>query len=125
MDSWVIVVIFALVIWFLMKKMGGAKGVKQITTAQLEDELKTNKAAQYVDVRTPAEYKGGHIRQFNNIPLQQLHTKADKLSKDKEVILICQSGSRSNAASKQLKKLGFEKVTNVRGGMMSWKGSRV
>ncbi len=96
------------------------KGVKQITTAQLHDELK-DKSKQFIDVRTPAEYKGYHIPGFKNIPLHQFNQRAKELSKDKEVVVICQSGMRSQKASKVLKKLGYSKVTNVKGGVSAWR----
>lgn len=96
------------------------KGVRNITTAELKNELK-DKNKLFIDVRTPREYKGKHIMEFTNIPLHLLAQKAEKeLSKDKEVIVICQSGMRSGQASKLLKKLGFKKVTNVKGGMNAW-----
>lgn len=96
------------------------KGVRNISTAELKNELK-DKNKLFVDVRTPGEFKGNHIRQFKNIPLNLLAQKAEKeLSKDKEVIVICQSGMRSGQASKILKKLGYKKVTNVKGGMNAW-----
>jgi rhodanese-related sulfurtransferase len=96
------------------------KGVRNISTAELKNELK-DKNKLFVDVRTPGEFKGNHIRQFKNIPLNLLAQKAEKeLSKDKEVIVICQSRMRSGQASKILKKLGYTKVTNVKGGMNAW-----
>jgi rhodanese-related sulfurtransferase len=49
-----------------------------------------------------------------------LKQRVHELSKDKEVIVVCQSGMRSNQASKLLKKLGFTQVTNVIGGMNAW-----
>ncbi|MBY0146152.1 rhodanese-like domain-containing protein [Neobacillus niacini] len=96
------------------------KGVRNISTTELKNELK-DKNKLFIDVRTPGEYKGNHIREFKNIPLNQLAQKAEKeLSKDKEVIVICQSGMRSGQASKVLKKLGYTKITNVKGGMNAW-----
>lgn len=112
-------ILMALVILFLVRKFIPTKGVRQITTAQLKTELKS-KDKQFVDVRTPMEFKGNHIKQFKNIPLNALKAEAKNLSKEKEVIVICQSGMRSNAAVKQLKKLGFSNVTNVKGGMNAW-----
>ena len=70
-----------------------------------------------VDVRTAAEYKGRNIKQFKNIPLG---SDLSKIPKDKEVVVICQSGMRSTSACKQLKKLGYSKITNVRGGMNNY-----
>ena len=95
------------------------KGIRNISTTELKNELK-DRNKQFVDVRTPSEFKGNHINGFKNVPLHQLAQKATELSKDKEVVVICQSGMRSQKASKQLKKLGFTKVTNVRGGMSTW-----
>lgn len=113
------VVIISLVILFLMQRLLPTKGVRQISVAELKKELQ-DKNKQFVDVRTPGEYEGNHIRNFKNIPLHELSQKANGLSKEKEVVVICQSGMRSNKASKMLKKLGFQKVTNVKGGMNVW-----
>lgn len=112
-------IIFVLVILLIISQMLPTKGVRQISTLELKKEL-TNKNKQFIDVRTPGEFLSRNIRGFNNIPLQQLAQKANELSKDKEVIVICQSGMRSNKASKLLKTLGFKNVTNVKGGMNAW-----
>ncbi|MFZ7945043.1 MULTISPECIES: rhodanese-like domain-containing protein [Bacillaceae] len=112
--------ILALFLFFIIKRFLPIKGVTNISTADLKRVL-NDKNKQFVDVRTPGEYKGNHIRGFKNIPLQQLAQKSDKeLSKDQEVVVICQSGMRSQKASKMLKNLGFTKVTNVKGGMSAW-----
>ena len=112
--------VMALFLFFILKKFLPTKGVNNISTTELKAKL-NDKNKQFVDVRTPGEFKGNHIRGFKNIPLHQLSQKADKeLSKEKEVIVICQSGMRSGQASKVLKKLGFSKVTNVKGGMSAW-----
>lgn len=113
-------IIIALFLFWIVQRMLPTKGVTNISTKELKNQLnEINK--QFVDVRTPGEFKGNHIRGFKNIPLQQLMQKAEKeLSKEKEVIVICQSGMRSQKASKMLKKLGYTKVTNVKGGMSSW-----
>jgi rhodanese-related sulfurtransferase len=113
-------VLLALFIVFIVYRIMPTKGVRNISTAELKNELK-DKNKLFIDVRTPGEYKGNHIREFKNIPLNLLAQKADKeLTKDKEVIVICQSGMRSGQASKILKKLGYTKVTNVKGGMNTW-----
>jgi rhodanese-related sulfurtransferase len=111
--------IIALFLYFIIKRVLPTKGVTNITTTQLKSIIQ-DKNIQFVDVRTPAEFKGNHIRGFKNIPLHQLGQKAEKeLSKQKDVVVICQSGMRSQKASKVLKNLGYN-VTNVRGGMSTW-----
>ncbi|MCM3690165.1 rhodanese-like domain-containing protein [Neobacillus niacini] len=112
--------LIALFILFIGYRFMPTKGVRNISTAELKNELK-DKNKLFIDVRTPGEYKGKHIKEFKNIPLNLLAQKAEKeLSKDKEVIVICQSGMRSGQASKLLKKLGYTKITNVKGGMNAW-----
>lgn len=113
MEAWIMI---AIVIGFLVWRMKPAKGVRSISTAQLKNVL-NDKDKVFIDVRTPAEYKGRNIPQFKNIPLG---SSFDKIPKDKEVVVICQSGMRSSQACKQLKKLGYERVINVRGGMSAY-----
>ncbi|WP_203248045.1 rhodanese-like domain-containing protein [Sporosarcina beigongshangi] len=113
-----IAIIVGLVIAFIAWRMMPTKGIQTISTDQLKG-IVNDKDKIFVDVRTPAEYKGRNIRQFKNIPLG---SDFSKLPKDKEIIVICQSGMRSNQACKQLKKLGYDNVTNVRGGMSAWRG---
>jgi rhodanese-related sulfurtransferase len=120
MESWMInVILIVFAVWFLAQRMMPTKGVRNISTQELKSEL-NDRNKQFIDVRTPAEFKGNHIKEFKNIPLHLLTQKATELVKDKEVIVICQSGMRSNKATKTLKKLGFSNVTNVKGGMSAW-----
>lgn len=114
------IIIIVLLIGLLIWRLRPVKGVRNITTAQLKNEL-ADKNKQFVDVRTPGEFKGNSIRGFKNIPLDQLPNKASSLSKDKEVVVICQSGMRSARAAKILKNLGFKNITNVKGGMSAWR----
>ena len=109
-------IIIAVVVLFLVWRMKPTKGVKSISAHQLKQELNDSNKV-YIDVRTPAEFKARNIKQFKNMPLG---SDLSKLPKDKEIVVICQSGMRSAQACKQLKKLGYEKVTNVRGGMGSY-----
>lgn len=114
------IILFLLIAYFLIRNFLPVKGVKQISTNELKNEL-INKDKQFIDVRTPGEYNGRHIKQFKNIPLHQLTHHISKLSKEKETIVICQSGMRSKKACKVLTKMGFTKVTNVKGGMSFWR----
>ncbi|MBM7647471.1 rhodanese-related sulfurtransferase [Bacillus ectoiniformans] len=112
-------ILLALIAFLFIQRMMPTKGVRQITPSGLKNELRDSNK-QYVDVRTPGEFKANHIQGFKNIPLNQLPQKSSQLSKDKEVVVICQSGMRSNKATKILTKQGFKKVTNVKGGMSAY-----
>lgn len=69
----------------------------------------TERGAIVIDVRTPAEFKGGHIQGSTNVPLGQVRKKVEKIKKlDKPVILCCASGMRSGQATSVLKSHGVE-----------------
>lgn len=117
----VLSIILLLIVGYLAYKMfAPTKGVKQVSTTELKPLLNDRKRF-YLDVRTPAEFKGNHIKGFKNIPLQTLNSQLNQIPKDKEVIVICQSGMRSKQAVKILKKAGYSNVTEVRGGMNAWR----
>ena len=109
-------ILISVLLVFIAWRLMPAKGVKQISTTQLKTMI-NDKDKVFVDVRTPGEFKSHNVKQFKNIPLG---SDFSKLPRDKEIVVICQSGMRSKQASKQLKKLGYEKVTNVRGGMSAY-----
>ena len=117
----VLSIILLLVVGYLAYKMfAPTKGVKQVSTTELKPLLNDRKRF-YLDVRTPVEFKGNHIKGFKNIPLQTLNSQLNQIPKDKEVLVICQSGMRSKQAVKVLKKAGYSNVTEVRGGMNAWR----
>lgn len=70
------------------------------------------KGAQIVDVRTPNEFSGGHIKGSINIPLDSLQQNLKKLKKEKSVITCCASGMRSASAKQILHSNGFLEVYN-------------
>jgi len=62
-----------------------------------------------IDVRSPEEFRTGHIETSQNIPLQQLAQKAKTLqAKNKPVIAVCKSGARSSMAVTMLRNNGVE-----------------
>ena len=65
-----------------------------------------------IDVRTQAEYAGGHVSSSKNIPLDQLKSRMTELNKSTPVITCCASGMRSGSAKKILLAAGFENVVN-------------
>jgi len=119
MDIVLQILLIGLIIWFAARKILPSKGITNLTVREAKDKLK-DKNVQFIDVRTPQEYKANHRKPFKNIPLSNLRSHAGKLDKDREVVVICQSGMRSMQAAKLLKKQGFENVYNVKGGMNSW-----
>lgn len=60
-----------------------------------------------IDVRTSGEFSSGHIEGARNVPLGELRSRLDKLSKKKPVVVYCRSGMRSARAARMLEKAGF------------------
>ncbi|MFS0672601.1 MULTISPECIES: rhodanese-like domain-containing protein [Ornithinibacillus] len=114
--EWILLI---LIIAFLVNRFMPIKGITNISVQEVKDKFKENNV-QFIDVRTPGEYKANHRKPFKNIPLSNLSGKMDKLDKQKEIVVICQSGMRSTKAAKMLKKQGFETIYNVKGGMSAW-----
>jgi len=74
-----------------------------------------------IDVRTPAEFQSGHIQGAKNMPLNDFSQKLDKLPKNKPIIVVCRSGSRSGSACRMLLNAGYDNIFNLRGGTMRWR----
>ena len=75
-----------------------------------------------LDIREDKEQAEGKIINSQHIPLSQLDANFKRLEKYKQrpIIAYCRSGSRSNSAAAKLRKQGFEKVYNLRGGVIAW-----
>jgi len=73
-----------------------------------------------VDVRTPAEVARGGIRGARSIPLHLLPLNTGALDKERPVVFYCQSGGRSSQACAYLHQQGYDKLYNLRGGIMAW-----
>ena len=100
-------------------------GIRQITAADLDARLKAGNAPVIIDVREPEEYGDelGHLHGSRLIPLRVLPGKAAELEnlKGVEIVLVCRAGVRSTTAGAILTALGFEQVTNLKGGMLEWR----
>ncbi|MBX2920475.1 MAG: rhodanese-like domain-containing protein [Ferruginibacter sp.] len=65
-----------------------------------------------VDVRTPGEFAGGHVKGSVNIPLDKVSSQIAKFKNKKNIIVFCQSGGRSAQAKNILQQYGITDVTN-------------
>jgi rhodanese-related sulfurtransferase len=114
--EWIILLVIAA---FAVNRFIPTKGIRNITVQETKNKF-NDKNVQFIDVRTPNEYKANHRPPFKNIPVSNLISKVNQLDKEKEIVVICQSGMRSARAAKLLKRQGFDKVYNVKGGMGAW-----
>lgn len=103
-------------LWPILQRRGAKVSVLQAT--QLINQGK----GVIVDVREPAEFAAGHLRDAKNIPIKELPNRIGELDKfkSKPVIIVCQSGMRSAKAAAQLKKAGFNEACSLDGGIAAW-----
>jgi rhodanese-related sulfurtransferase len=92
-----------------------------VTPLELDAKLKgpSPKRPLLIDVRQPEEFRSGHIPGARLIPLGELGQRLQELPKNKEIICVCASGSRSRSATKMLIKQGYN-AFDMSGGMMTW-----
>jgi hydroxyacylglutathione hydrolase len=90
-----------------------------VSINEFKNILKTNHT-QIVDLRGASEYKAGHIKGTNNLFIGTLEKNLDKIKKDQQVIIHCQSGDRATIGYSILAKHGFKNVRNFTGGMTEW-----
>ena len=78
-----------------------------------------------LDVRSAGEFASGHIQNAINIDVEAANfdTKIAKLDKTVEYAVYCHSGRRSGIAADKMAKAGFEKITNLNGGIGAWQAA--
>ena len=74
-----------------------------------------------VDVREPGEYAGGHVPGALSMPQAELALRLEELPHDRDLLIVCEGGTRSARAARFLKQVGFAHVTNLVGGTSAWR----
>jgi rhodanese-related sulfurtransferase len=97
---------------------------RRATALQVTQMLNRGKTT-VVDVRGSDEFAAGHLRDAKNIPLADLTNRIAELekSKNRTVVVVCQSGVRSDKAARQLAAAGFEDVYSLEGGLTAWQAA--
>ncbi len=94
--------------------------VKEVSVHELHDWVDKRQDFQLIDVREPFEYEIANL-QGELIPLSSVINSADKIAKDKKVIIHCKSGARSAKAIQQLQEAyQFENLYNLKGGILAY-----
>lgn len=78
---------------------------------------------QVIDVRSVTEYEARHIEGVDHVFLGTLQDNLHKISRDRQIVVHCQSGDRSTIAQSVLARNGFRNVKNFGGGMKEWLAS--
>lgn len=106
-------------------KAGGTTEVVNANPKEFYDLLAQEKDPQLLDIRTSWEYNRGFIEGSLNIDYSGSAFKEDleKLEKNRPVFIYCAVGGRSAQAVSLFKSLGFTKVVDLKGGIVSWQRS--
>ena len=94
-------------------------GIPQLTVKELKQRIDSGEDVQLIDVREPWEYKiaqiGGKL-----IPQNEIPTRLSEIDRDREVIVHCHSGVRSQRITEFLAQAGYPLVAIRAGGMQAW-----
>jgi len=92
-----------------------------VKSVDWDKALEMNAAgAVFVDVRNPPELNEGYAPNAVNIPLPELKQRMGELAKDRDLLIYCRSGRRSDAATRILMEQGYDRVYNVLGGYLAY-----
>lgn len=88
--------------------------LKNMLSNNSNDDLKkiVKEGAFLVDVRSPDEFKSGHVKGSVNVPLDQIGKQIAKFKGKTNIVVFCRSGMRSGQAKSILEQNGFTNVTN-------------
>ncbi|MDQ3141447.1 MAG: rhodanese-like domain-containing protein [Bacteroidota bacterium] len=99
----------------------------KLTATEFAKKIKKLPSALIIDVRTPAEFSKGHLKNsFNyNWNGSEFQNQISKLDKSKPVFVYCLSGGRSSSAANQMRSNGFKQVCELSGGIMDWRAANL
>lgn len=116
------------IIIYLLLQIGGRTGDN--APASLPSQISVSEAySKYqsgtfvLDVRTQEEWDEFHAPNTTLIPLDQLPARLNELPRDREIVVVCRSGNRSQEGRDILLQAGFEQVTSMTGGLNEWRAS--
>lgn len=122
--KWIIALVVVAAVVAILFAVSGPKGdlpaPGDIGNAQLQTLV--DAGARLVDVRTAAEFEGGHIPGAENVPVDQVASAMGSWDKSQPIVVYCATGSRSVSAMQTLSGAGFTKVYNLTAGIAAWDG---
>ena len=92
----------------------------ELNPEDVKEKIDRREEFYLLDVREPHEVQICTIPGSHLIPLGQVTARVNELNSADEIVVYCRSGKRSGQAVEFLKKAGFRKVKNMRGGILAW-----
>ena len=112
-------------ILFLLAACGSSSAkINNLDANGFSSDIK-NPSVVVLDVRTAGEFAAGHIENAINIDVESgsFDSEIAKLDKTVEYAVYCHSGRRSGIAADKLAAAGFEKISNLEGGIIAWQSA--
>ena len=99
---------------------------EKIASADFKVKIE-GKQVQLVDVRTPKEFKEGHIKNAKNINYfdEDFVAQMSNLDKNEVLYIYCRSGNRSGKAAVKLVSAGFTEIYDLKGGFLDWQAKNL
>ncbi len=94
--------------------------INEIDSESLQQRRANGEDLLLVDIRTPAEIAQGLIPEAMELPMHLIPVRMAELPRDKDVVLYCRSGARSYQACAYMMQQGYDRVLNLRGGIIAW-----
>jgi len=120
-----ILLVVALIIFIILQSGGGSGGA---ATTSLAPQISVDEAytmyqngAYVLDVRTVEEWDEFHAPNTTLIPLDELAVRFNEVPRDREIVVVCRSGNRSQQGRDILLNAGFTNVTSMAGGLNEWR----
>jgi adenylyltransferase/sulfurtransferase len=92
----------------------------ETTVEELKRRIDRGEQLFILDVRNPEEFQICRIPGSTLLPLPQLPQRFGELDRGREIIIHCKSGMRSLKATQFLRQQGFDKIKNLKGGILAW-----
>lgn len=122
-----VLLVVALVIYLILQTSGRSNNA---ASTSLPNEISVSEAytkyqqgAFFIDVRTQEEWNEYHVPNTSLVPLDQLSSRLNELPRDREIVVVCRSGGRSQEGRDILLNAGFTRVTSMQGGLSDWRAS--
>lgn len=98
------------------------EGYVDFRAVEAQSVLADHPGVRILDVRTPAEFKAGHIEGAENIDFRakNFEERLAPLDKGAQYFVYCRTGNRSGAALGVMRRLGFTKVWHLKHGIVDW-----
>ncbi len=97
-----------------------ASSISQMSPQDLKERLDAGENLFLLDVRESWEFDAAKIEGSHLLPLGQLSQRVGEIQKDKDVVVICHHGIRSQHGAQILAASGFDSVYNLSGGIDAW-----